>query len=123
MPGPFFSEGSVKRSYHMLVAWKEREQWTTPSNHALELFNHYEATFNPVYLNASRLERALYGNSIRKGVRKPSRDIAIDKELMRYVAEKIIPVKSDSVSIMFIRETAGEKDSVLFNQKFRLIHD
>jgi hypothetical protein len=123
MPGPFFSEASVKQSHHMLVAWKEGDQWTTPSNHALELFNHYQSTFNPVYLNESRLERTLYENSVRKSARKKNQTITLDPGLMRYLTEKIIPTASDSASVIIIRETAGKRDSVLFNQKLRLSHD
>jgi hypothetical protein len=123
MPGPFFREASIATSHHMLVVWKENETWTTPTNHALQIFNQYQSTFNPVYLNESRLERALFEETVRKSRRKHRPlTLSANTGLVRYVEEKIIPVKSDSVSIIIIQETSSKKDSVLFNQKFR-VHD
>jgi len=121
MPGPFFSEATIVQSNHLQVSWKEKNKWTAPANDALEQFNLYQATGNPVYLNKSRLERALVGAIIKKQVNKNDTiRLSTQSGLMQYGADRVIPVKSDSASIAILIGTPGKKDSVLFSQKVRL---
>jgi hypothetical protein len=75
-----------------------------------------------VYLNKSRLERAVFEEPVRK-CKRNHRPLILSANtgLGQYVAEKIVPVKSDSASITIILSVSGKKDSVLFNQKFRVL--
>ena len=117
MPGPFFSEAKVIRSYHMVVSWKDDNGWTPPINHAYQTFNHYKATFNPKYLNENRLERSLYEAVARRHVRK--KNVYQSKEwsnLVQFVHASIINKQSDSVQITLILETPLNKDSVLISK-------
>jgi hypothetical protein len=120
VPGPFFSDKSIMKSYHLKVSWLDDKGWAKPINPALETFNQYQSTYNGYYFNKSRFQRAISHRVVNRLMKKEGANIVNSKEwkyLQHYLKDRIAPATADSLHIEIYDHSYLKKDSVLLDIK------